>query len=109
MCSKSVRRTHTEPHTSLLLQYTITSSAVYNQLNISEIAPGRMFERSTPPSLVPVNLLGGEELAKICSKSVRRTQPELHKSLLLQYTIAISAEDNQLNINEVALGRMFER
>ena len=45
---------------------------------------------------MPVNFLGGEELAKICSKNVRRTQPELHTSLLLKYTIARAAIDNQL-------------
>ena len=47
--------------------------------------------------------------AKICSKSVRQTQPELHTSLLLQYTIARAAIVNQLNMNEDAPGWMFER
>ena len=74
---------------------------------MNEDAPGRTFVPRTPPSLVPVNFLGGGELAKICSKSVRRTQPELRSSLLLQHTIASSAEVNQLNINEDAPGRMF--
>ena len=55
-------------------------SCVVNQLNINEDAPRRMFERWTPPCLVPVNFLGGEELKKVCFKSVRRTQPELQTS-----------------------------
>ena len=75
ICSMSVCRTQTELHTSLLLQYTIDSSAIVNQLNINEDAPGRMFVQLTLPSLVSVNFLGGEELPKNCSKSVRRTQP----------------------------------
>ena len=76
---------------------------------MNEDAHGHMFVRETPPSLVPVNFPGGVELAKICSKSVRRTQLELHTSLLLQYTIASSAVVNQLNINEDAPGQMFVR
>ena len=62
-----------------------------------------------PPSLVPVNFQDGEELAKIYSKNIRRAQFELHTSFLLQYTIARAAIVNQLNINENAPGRMFER
>ena len=61
------------------------------------------------PSMVLVNLLGGEELVKICTKSVCRTQPELWSSLLLQYTIDSSAVVNELNIKEDASSRMFER
>ena len=38
-----------------------------------------------------INFQDGEQLAKICSKSVCRTQPELRSSLLFQYTIARSA------------------
>ena len=109
ICSKNVRRTQSELRSSFRLQYTIASSAVVNQLIINEDAHGLMFVRWTPPILVPVNLLGGVDLAKICSKSVRRTQPELLTSLLLQYTTASSAVVNQLNINEDAPGRMFVR
>ena len=109
VCSKSVRRTQPELRCRLLLQYTIPSSAVVNQLNINEDSPGRMFVRWMPPSMVPVNFLGGVELAKIYSKSVRRTQSELRSRLLLQYTIASSAVVNELNINDDAPGRMFVR
>ena len=58
--------------------------------------------------MAPVNFLREEELPKICSKSVRRTQPEQYTSLLLQYTIAMAAIANQLNISVDAPGRMFE-
>ena len=59
--------------------------------------------------MVTTHFLGGEELVKICSNSVRRIQPELHTCLLLQYTSAMVAIVNQLNINGDAPGRMFER
>ena len=91
ICSKSVRRTQAELRSSLLIQYTIARAAIVNQLNIYEDDLGRMFVRRTPPSLAPVKFLGAEELAIICSKSVRRTQTQLHTSLLLQYTIAGAA------------------
>ena len=84
-------------------------SAIVNLLNINVDAAGGMFERLTPPSLAPVNFLGGEEHTKICSMSVRRTQHELYTSLLLQYTIATAAIVNLLNINVDAPGRMFKR
>ena len=54
-----------------------------------------------PPCLVPLNFLGGEELPKVCFKSVRRTQPDLQTSLVLQYKIAREAIVNELNINEL--------
>ena len=98
--SKSVRRTQPELHTSMLVQSTI---AIGYQLYINVDAPG------TPPRLVQVNFLGGEELPKICTKSVRRTHPELHTSLLVLYTIAMAAIVNQLNMNVDAPGRVFER
>ena len=44
-----------------------------------------------PTIMVPMHFLGGEELAKICSKCFRRTQAELHTRLLLQYNRAIAA------------------
>ena len=50
--------------------------------------------------------LDGVELAKICSKSVCRTQPELHTHLLLQYT---NAKVAMVNISGDVAGRMFER
>ena len=56
-----------------------------------------------------MHFLGVEELAKICLKSVRTTQPDLHTRLLLQYTSATVAIANQLNIYGDAPGRMFER
>ena len=56
-----------------------------------------------------MNFLGGEELPKVCSKSVRRTQPELQTTLLVQYTNAMADIVNQLNINVDATGGMFER
>ena len=56
-----------------------------------------------------MNFLDEEELAKIFSNSVRRTQPDLHTSLLIQYTIAMEAIVNQLNINVDAPGQMFEQ
>ena len=56
-----------------------------------------------------MNFLGEEELAKICSKSVRRTQPEIHTRLLLQYTSAMETIVNQLNINGDVPGRKFKR
>ena len=76
---------------------------------MNEDVHSRMFVRLTPSNFVPVNLLGGVELAKICSKGVRRTQHELRSNLLLQYTTASSAVVNQLNINEDAPGRMLVR
>ena len=39
--------------------------------------------------------MGGEDLAKICSKRIRRTQPKLHTHLHLQYTSAMAAIVNQ--------------
>ena len=89
ICSKSVRFTQPELHSRLLLQYTSAMTAIVNQLNINGDARDRMFERWTPPSMVLMHFLGGEEIAKICSKSVHRTQPELHTRLLLQYTSVI--------------------
>ena len=62
-----------------------------------------------PTILAPIHFLGEEEIAKICSKSVRDTPPELHTRLLFQYTSAMAAIVNQLNINCDAPGRMFER
>ena len=44
-------------------------------------------------------LPGWRGAAKMCSKSVHRSQPELHTRLLLQYTSATAAIVNQLNIN----------
>ena len=91
------------------LSYTIAMVAIVNQLYINVDAPGRKFEPWTPPSLVPVNIHGGEKLTNICSKSVHRTQPDLHTSLPLQYTIAMAAIENKLNINVDAPGWKFER
>ena len=105
----SVRRTQLELHASLVLQYTIAMAEIANQLNINVDANGRMFERLTPSRLVPVTFLGVEELINICFKSVCRTQPKLHTSLLLQYTIEMAAIVNHLNINVDAPGRVFER
>ena len=51
-------------------------------------------------------LFGGEELAKICSKSVHRTQPELHTHFLLLYTSAMAAI---VNINGDDTGWMYEQ
>ena len=62
-----------------------------------------------PPIKVPVNFLGGYELARISSMRVCRTQIELHTSLLLQYAIAIAAIVNLLNIKVDDPGRMFKR
>ena len=62
-----------------------------------------------PTSMVLMHFLGGEELAKICSKSVRHTQPEQYTRLLHQYTSGMAAIVNQLNINVDAPGRIFER
>ena len=84
-------------------------AAIVNQLNINVDGAGQMFELLTPPSLVKVNFMGGEEFANVCSESVRRIQPELHTSLLLQYTIAMEDIVNQLNINVDIPGRMLER
>ena len=84
-------------------------AAIVNLLNIISDAPGRMFEQWTPPSMVSLHFFSVEELAKVCSKSVRRTQPELHTRLLLQYTSAMAAIVNLLNIISDAHGRMFER
>ena len=56
-----------------------------------------------------MHFLGGKEQAKICSKSVCHTQPEQQTRLLQQYTSAMVAIVNQLNINEDAPGRMFKR
>ena len=47
--------------------------------------------------------LGEEELAKIGTKSVRRTQLELHTRLHLKYTCAITAIVNQLKSMEMLL------
>ena len=62
-----------------------------------------------PPNLVPMHCLGGEELPKIFSKCVRRTQPELYTFLLLQYTNATAVIVNLLNIKEDTAGQMFEQ
>ena len=88
--SKSIRRTQTELHTSFHLQYTIDRAARVNQLNIKEHAPGRMFKHWAPQCLIPLNFLCGEEMPKICSKSVCRTQRELRTSLPIWYTIAVN-------------------
>ena len=63
------------------------------------------------PSMVPMHFLDGEELPKICSKCVRRTQPELHTVtfLLLQYISAVAAIVNLMNINGNAAAQLFER
>ena len=106
ICSKSVRLTQSELHSSLILQYTIARAAM---VNIHDNAPGRLFVRWTPTSLVPVNFMGGEVIAKVCSKSVCRKQRELQTSSPPQYTTAVAAIVNQLNINKDALGRMFVR
>ena len=53
-------------------------------------------------------LSGWRVACKNLLKSVRRTQPELHTSLLRQYTIAMATIANQLNMNVDAPGRMFE-
>ena len=106
--SKTVRRTLNELHPRLPLQYTCAMVALVNQLNINGDAHDPMFERSTPTSIVPIHLLGGEKLAKISSKSVCRTQPELHTRLLLKYTSAMEARVNQLKFNGDAPGRMFK-
>ena len=81
-------------------------SAIVNELNINENATGFMLIRRMPTSLVPVNFLGGEELPKITSNSVRRTQPELQTSLPIHYTIAMAAI---LKTNEDAPGQMCVR
>ena len=109
ICSKSVCRKQPELLTHLNLQYISAMAARVNQLNINVDAPGRMFERWIPTSLIPIHFLGGEELVKISSKNVRCTQPELHTRLLLQYASAMTAIVNQLNINGDAPNRMFER
>ena len=56
-----------------------------------------------------MNILDGEDLAKISFKIVHHTQPELHTRLFLHYTSATAAIVNLLNINGDAPGRMFER
>ena len=56
--------------------------------------------------MVPMHFLDGEELPKICSKCVRRTQPELHTFQLLQFTSAMAAI---VNINGDAAARLFEQ
>ena len=58
--------------------------------------------------MVPIHFLDGEELPKICSKCVGRTQPELHTFLLLQYTSAMAAIVNLLSVNGDAAARLFE-
>ena len=55
-----------------------------------------------------MHFLGGEELAKICFNCVRFTQPERLTRMLLQYTSAMAAIVNLLNINIDDRGRMFE-
>ena len=109
LCSKCVCRTQPELHTFWLLQYTSAMAATVNLLNINGDAAARLFERWTPPSMVPLHFLDGEELPKICYKCVRRTQPELHTFLLLQYTSAMAATVNLLNINGDACARLFEQ
>ena len=86
---------HIQPelHTFLLLQYTSAMAAIVNLFNINGDAAGRMFERWTLPSIVPMHFLDGEEVSKICSKCVCC----IHL-LLLQYTSAMAAIGNQLNI-----------
>ena len=107
--SKCIRHTQPELHTFLLLKYTSAIAAIVNLLNIEGDAAGRLFERQTPPSLEPMHFLGGEELTKICFKCVHRTQPELNTFLHLQYTSAMAAIVNLLNIEADAAGRLFER
>ena len=106
ICSKCVRRTQTELHTFWLLQYTTARTAIVNLLNINGDAAARLFERWTPPSMVPMHFLDGEKLPKICFKCIRCTQPELHTFLLLQYTSAMPAI---VNINGDAAAWLFER
>ena len=64
---------------------------------------------SNDKRFVPMLFLGGEKMAKTCSKGVCHTQLELHTCLLLQYTSAMAAIVNRLNINRDGPGRMFER
>ena len=109
LCSKCVHRTQTELHTFVLLLYTSAMAAIVNLQNINGNAAGRLFEWWTSPSMVPKHFLGGEELQKICSESVRCTQIEQHTFLLLQYTSAMAAIGNLLNINGDAAGRLLKR
>ena len=84
ICLKCVCHTQPKLHTFLLLHYTSAMAVMKNLLNINEDAPGRMFEWWTPPSIVPMHLLDGEKLPKICFKYICPPQPELHTFLLLQ-------------------------
>ena len=108
ICSKSVRPTQSELQTFLPLQYTCTMAAIVDLLNINGDASASLFERWTPPSMVQMYFLGFEELTKVCSKSVRRTQSELHTFLPLQYTSTMAAIVDLLNIIGEASSRLFE-
>ena len=109
VCSMCVCLTQPKLHTILLPQYTSAMAAIENQLNIKGDAAVQLFKWWTPPSVVPLNCQGGEELPKICSMCIRLIQLEIHTILLLQYTSAIADRDNQLNINRDAAGWLFER
>ena len=56
--------------------------------------------------MVPMHFLDGEEQPKICSKCIRRTQPEIHTIMLLQYTSVMEAI---VNINGNADALLFKR
>ena len=58
------------------------------------------------PGMVPIHFLDGEELPKIGSKCIHRTQPELHTFLIILYTSAMAA---RVNINGDAAARLFQR
>ena len=47
-------------------------------VNINRGGARQLFKWWTPPSMVPMHFLDGEELPKNFSKCIRRTQPELH-------------------------------
>ena len=69
---------HSRSHTPFCFSSILSAMAAIVDLYINGDAIAQLFERWTPPSIVPMHYLGGEELTKICSKGVRRTQSDLH-------------------------------
>ena len=106
ICTKCVRCTQSELHNFSTFKYSRAMEAI---VIIDGDAVVRLFKRWTPPSMVPMQFMGGEELTKICSKCVRRTQSELHTFWPLQCTSAMEPIVDVLTINGDAASRLFER
>ena len=106
---KCIRCTQPELNTFLVFQYTSAMAAIVNLLNITGDAAGRLFEGWMPPSMVPMNFLGGEELRKIFLKCIRHTQLSYTPFCCSSIQSAMAAIVNQQNNNGDAAGHLFKK